>query len=494
MKLLKITAWTLLFASLLCSTACVVPGKNTKISSRKGKKTEMETSKICAEADFGKQHGKFNRKLHSSNTAPNLADRGILDLTEDYKKMNFTYTRTHDWPLWNAGQRVVDTHFIFPLMHLDPADPANYYFDATDEMIQAAQNAGSKVFYRLGTSIEHSGRLSRPEHRHFNSLPPTDYAKYAEVLAGIIRHYTCGWANGFKYDMQYWEIWNEAENNPTCWKGSYEEFIKFFVVVLKRLKQEFPELKIGGPAATRLREDLLRPLLRACREAGVAPDFISWHGYRSVPDDFAAEPAKAKAMLKEEGFPDCEIAITEWHYLISWKGIQGSMTPENRKNAVEGPAGIVGIDSAAFNLAALCAFQDTPLDMAFYYGANPRGNWGFYGTYGEYNKNYYSMVMYGQFLKVCTKRIYTEKQLGSVYLLGGLTADGEGRLLISDYRGSSDQLCVKILGMDKAEVSAERLDQTSGLAPVPVRYQDGILTLPKNGKGSAAFLISFKPR
>ena len=161
----------------------------------------MATNTFCAEADFGRAAGTFNRKLHCSNTAPNLSNRGMWDFTDDYKKMNFTYTRTHDWPLWNAGQRVVDTHFIFPLMHLDPADPANYYFDATDEMIRIAQDAGSKVFYRLGTSIEHSGL--RPEQKHFNSLPPKDYARYAEALAGIIRHYTRGWANGFKYDMQY---------------------------------------------------------------------------------------------------------------------------------------------------------------------------------------------------------------------------------------------------------------------------------------------------
>ena len=180
----------------------------------------MGKKKFCAEADFNTAAGTFNRDLHSSNTAPNLSNRGIWDFTDDYKKMNFTWSRTHDWPLWNEGQRVVDTHFVFPLMHLDASDPANYYFDATDEMIRITQEAGSKVFYRLGTSIEHSGL--RPEQKHFNSLPPADYAKYAEALAGIIRHYTRGWANGFKYDMPYWEIWNEAENDPTCWKGPYE--------------------------------------------------------------------------------------------------------------------------------------------------------------------------------------------------------------------------------------------------------------------------------
>ena len=450
----------------------------------------MNTEKICAEADFGQSAGHFNRNLHCSNTAPNLAHRGIRDFTNDYKRMKFTWSRTHDWALWNQGQRVVDTPFIFPLMHLDPAEPANYFFDPTDEMIRITQEAGSKVFYRLGTSIEHSGL--RPDQKHFNSLPPKDYSKYAEVLAGIVRHYTRGWANGFHYDMQYWEIWNEAENDPTCWRGPYEDFIKFFAVVLKRLKTEFPELKFGGPAATCFREDLLRPLLRACREAGISPDFLSWHGYRCDPDAFAAEPAAIKAMLAEEGFPDCGTAITEWHYLVSWDGIQKSMDPEKRKQAVEGPAGIVGIDSAAFNLAMLCAWQDAPLDMAFYYGANPNSNWGFYTTYGGYNRNYYSMCMFGDFLEACPIRVHTRRLNDTVYLLGGLSADGSGRLLVSDYRGGSSTLTLRVGGMDGAAVSAELLDQEHDRAPAEVVFRDGVLTLRKNTPGSAAFMVTFQ--
>ena len=92
--------------------------------------------RCCAEVDFSTVTGKFNKALHSTNTAPNLSNRGIRDITEIFKSMNFEYSRTHDWALWNNGQRVVDTHFVFPLMHLDPADPKNYYFDPTDEMIR----------------------------------------------------------------------------------------------------------------------------------------------------------------------------------------------------------------------------------------------------------------------------------------------------------------------------------------------------------------------
>ena len=446
---------------------------------------------FCAEADFRQTVGTFNLRQHSSNAAPNLSDRGIWDFTPTFQKMRFHGARNHDWALWNPGQRIVDTHFVFPLVHLDPADPKNYFFDATDEIIRITQDAGCQVFYRLGTSIEHSGL--RPEQKHFNSLPPKNFNHYSEILAGIVRHYTRGWGDGFHYDIPCWEIWNEAENDPTCWKGSYEEFIQFFVIVLKRLKKEFPELKFGGPAATCFQETLLRQLLKACKTAGVAPDFLSWHGYTSQPDEFIQEPAKMRDLLREEGFPNCQLAITEWHYLLSWDGIQSNMTPEQRKQAMEGPSSLCDIDSATFNLAVLSGWQDTPLDQAFYYGANPRSPWGFFNHLGQGNKNYHSMCIFGDFIHAFPSRILTHrKSPGTVYLLGGMADDGnEGLLLVSDYRGEADELCVKIDGMEGAVATAEVLDHEHDRTAVTVQFADGRLRLPKNGPGSAAFLVRF---
>lgn len=446
---------------------------------------------FCAKADFSQKIGKFNRNLHCSNTAPNLSNRGISDFTPDYKKMNFSYARTHDWALWNAGQRVVDTHFVFPLLHLDAKDPCNYYFDATDEMIRITMEAGSKVYYRLGTSIEHSGL--RPEQKHFNSLPPADYHQYAEALAGIVRHYTGGWANGFYYDMPYWEIWNEAENDPTCWKGSYEEFIKFFVIVLKRLKQEFPELKFGGPAATGFREDLILPLIQACKEADIAPDFISWHGYTCNEKQFIAQPQRMREILDREGLENCELHITEWHYLVSWAGIQTNMTEESSRKAFEGRTGLCGIDSAVFNLATLCGWQDSPLDLAFFYGASPKGSWGFLNNYGGYNKVFYSMCFFGDLLADSAERIKTETLAETVYLAGGISADGKsGKLLVADYKGTAKELRIKIDGIAPASVSAVILDNDNNSVEVNPVFENGGLILPKNDDGSAAFLVDFK--
>ena len=67
----------------------------------------------------------------------------------------------------------------------------------------------------------------------------------------MVRHYTEGWANGFKWKITYWEIWNEAENHPEpaknpMWHGTWDEYLRLYEVSSKHLKKCFPHLKIGG--------------------------------------------------------------------------------------------------------------------------------------------------------------------------------------------------------------------------------------------------------
>ena len=108
-------------------------------------------------------------------------------------------------------------------------------------------DAGTKVFYRLGASIEHGLK--------WGTYPPKDFAKWARICEHIVRHFTEGWADGFNYDIEYWEIWNEPENGATpetntMWKGTFEEFMKFYEIASNHLKNKFPNLKIGGYGAS----------------------------------------------------------------------------------------------------------------------------------------------------------------------------------------------------------------------------------------------------
>ena len=74
-------------------------------------------------ADFAVEKGPVRRELHSSGYAPKIETGN--ETARQIKALNFHSVRTHDLALINPGQRIVDAHFIFPLMHLDTANPSN---------------------------------------------------------------------------------------------------------------------------------------------------------------------------------------------------------------------------------------------------------------------------------------------------------------------------------------------------------------------------------
>ena len=297
-------------------------------------------------ADFSTETGKIRPALHSSGFGPTICSQTAQDLA-DVKSMGYAFARTHDWALINPNERVVDYFHIFPLMHLDAKDPKNYVFGPTDYLLKRTrEEAGLDVFYRLGTSIEHSGKKI-----HFNALIPDDVEKVAEIFAGTVRHYNCGWANGHQWNIKYWEIWNEPEGIENMWcpkegtEGLSKEqltakraecraqFVKFFVIVLKRLKGEFGDsIKVGGPALCGFNEVWLKDILDACKAAGIAPDFISWHGYRDDPMGLCDEGDKGRKLLDGYGFTKCEMIVNEWHYFgyqdYNWTDMQRCSDPK----------------------------------------------------------------------------------------------------------------------------------------------------------------------
>ena len=338
------------------------------------------------EADFSQETVKIRPELHSSGFGPTICSQTAQDLS-DIKSMGCAFARTHDWALVNANQRVCDYFHIFPLVHLDAKDPKNYVFGPTDYLLKRTrEDAGLKVFYRLGTSIEHSGYKV-----HFNALIPDDFDKVAEIFAGTVRHYNRGWANGHRWGIEYWEIWNEPENEKSMWfpvdglgpvEGKVDaakreecraRFVKFFVTVLKRLKGEFgDEIKVGGPALCGYNTIWLNDILKACKDEGLTPDFISWHGYANDPMLYFNEAEKGRELLDGYGFTKCEMIINEWHYFgygeYDWNDIARSSDPKVKARIWTGPKSHNGIHGACFTLAALANIQRSKLSQAYYYG------------------------------------------------------------------------------------------------------------------------------
>lgn len=77
---------------------------------------------------------------------------------EDYKALRIPYNRTHDANHHGiyGGPYAYDISAVFPNFDSDPYDPASYDFACTDEAVKVSMEAGTKVFYRLGESIEHT--------------------------------------------------------------------------------------------------------------------------------------------------------------------------------------------------------------------------------------------------------------------------------------------------------------------------------------------------
>lgn len=441
--------------------------------------------------DFAAQRGEVNPRLHSSHFCPRYA-ASSANVEKDVaalSKLNLAAWRSHDAPLVAGGQRVVDTHFIFPLLHLDPKDPKNYFFKATDNLLAPVQEACKmKVFYRLGTSIEHTSNKNAT-----NTLNPQDHVKYAEALAGIVRHYTRGWADGFNWDIEYWELFNEPNIAP-CWRGTRDEFIDLFVTCLKRLKGEFPELKIGGPALAWLDEPFTRELLAACKKAGVAPDFFSWHWYGIDPEEPVRQTARAKELVAECGFPDVELILNEWHYLAenNWDAVRGPREAWLRTHT--GPAAMNGVDSAAFTMTVEAKLQDTALSQAFFYGCGfDWCDWGYFDAVKRcYFKPYYALQAMGELVKCKTKVRATSSERG-VTPFAAVSADGrEAVVLVADYKsglGSIDVVLENSPGWRLKDVRV--IDDKNDLAPVDAKLEGDRLKLIKNDRLSCCFVARF---
>ena len=475
------------------------------------------TAMAGLEADFGTETGRIRPELHSSGFGPTICSQTAEDLA-DVKSMGFALARTHDWALVNPNQRVCDWHHMFPLAQLDATKPENYVFGPTDYLLKRTrEETGLDVFFRFGTSIEHSG-----DKIHFNSLIPADFDKAAEVLAGTIRHYNRGWANGHEWNIRYWEIWNEPDgiNNMWCLPEGDEPweavtpadlakrerreaaFAEFFVKCVKRVKGEFGDsVKVGGPAMCGFSDSpkhdqiaFFRRILLACKAAGVAPDFISWHHYTSDPKCLSKSADRARRLCDELGFPNCELIVNEWHYFgpnYSWADMQRSSDPAAKARIWEGPDSHNGIRSSAFTLATLANIQRSELSQAYYYGCRHTGSWGFKNELQEKYKVFYALQLFGRIVKdyrtICAsagEKTYT--------LFAVKSADGAKKgLLVADYGGRERTIAIDVKGASAVK-SVTLLDHTHDLAPHAATLQGGRLVLEKPDSNSAAFFVEFE--
>ncbi len=338
--------------------------------------------------DFSAVTGKV-KPMHAVNNGPIVAGaEQIRSNFQTFKAARIPFVRNHDASFWSAygGEHTVDVHAIFPNFDADPEDPASYDFFYTDQYSRQIMDAGSEVYYRLGTKIEHGKKK-------YGTVMPRDFKKWAVICEHIIRHYNEGWADGHHWNIRYWEIWNEpdgigADGGQPNWSGTPQDFYELYKVASRHLKSCFPHLMIGGPAMSWINEPWIRNFLRYQRADGnPSPvDFMGWHWYGSTPRDICREANRIRSILVEEGYPDAENYMNEWNYLEGWGD-----------EFVNSILQIIGIRGAAMTAAGMCVGQASPVDMLMYYDARPSA---FNGMFDFYTlrplKGYYPFLMFSQ--------------------------------------------------------------------------------------------------
>ena len=280
-----------------------------------------------------------------------------------YKALEIPYARVHDAAHCHhyGGRHSVDITCIFPDFSRDADDPQAYDFRLTDIYLETMRAAGTEPFYRLGQSIEHWKKK-------YGVNPPADFDKWAAICEHIVRHYNEGWADGFHWNIQYWEIWNEPDLNkpladgtpsPT-WTGTDEQFFQLFETTARRLKAAFPALKIGGPALAGVLEWADRFLARM-HEDGVPLDFFSWHAYAVTPEAIADKAVQVRALMDKHGYGKAESILNEWNYVRGWT--------EDFAYSLLVESGDMNYKGAAFIAATMICCQHVPLDMLMFYDA-----------------------------------------------------------------------------------------------------------------------------
>jgi hypothetical protein len=424
------------------------------------------------------------RELHGANIGP-LCMNGYFDLSEYHRRVRFPTIRLHDclFYCWE----VVDIPSIFPLFHLDAADPGNYRFARTDGYIQSILNCGSRIVYRLGVTIQ-----NHPDF-HFHTDPPEDYNKWADICINIIRHYNEGWANGFHHDIQYWEVWNEAENGGPCmWNAPYEEYIRFYIQVAKRIKAACPTIKIGGPAfngAMLTDQSLMHTFLQPVHQAGAPLDFCTWHAYPERPMQLVTAARNVRTILDSYGYTKTESHLNEWNLgpIRSMWGYEGRRAPGHaqwiaRKKGAEG---------GAMAVACLIALQDAPIDMANYYDAT-NGPFGMFHDSSLPAKPYYAFLAFREMLDHTPIRCMVtgaDPDQGLAVLAGSSLDGDEHQLFIGNVDFATvNPVLVTMKGMpnlSRWQVEYHRLDAHANLEMVesftldPATYHFDIHTIPQ---------------
>jgi xylan 1,4-beta-xylosidase len=179
----------------------------------------------------------------------------------------------------------------------DAAGNPVYDWRGIDRIFDSYLSRGVKPLAEIGfmpeamssapTPYRHSWRPGMPYNQIFTgwTKPPKDYAKWGELVYQWAKH-EVGKYGAAEVNTWWWEVWNEANNQPNgYWGGSAEDFRKLHDYAVAGVRRALPTARVGGPhtagSGGKFMTDFLEHCLHgtnyATGEKGTPLDFVAFH-------------------------------------------------------------------------------------------------------------------------------------------------------------------------------------------------------------------------
>jgi len=381
------------------------------------------------EVDCSSEKGVINSILGVNRGPMNLEEK--IDLTQNYRDMGITFIRNHDF------YGPTDWWEIFPDWNADENDEGSYNFESSDKKIKAIIENGFMYFFRFGISmtfetpnphVDPPGTIKDEDGNIVHKADRDDFKKFARICVNTIRHYNDGWNNGYHYNIEYWEIWNEPNLSHMFWSGTPEQYYILYEETARAIKNYNPNLIVGGPAKSgHPSKEYFQDFIVYCREHDLPLDFYSWHEYGTETTGGILNPYSLYRMawevrktLDENEFTKAENIQGEWN-----AGTRMSLLSDSPKRA-------------AHHASALIYFINGGVDYTFYFCGDILGGHGLHNEDGGLKISGYAFKAFKDLLEAPFRVEATGTDtLGYTVIAGKNAAGDKVRILISDFQSDN---------------------------------------------------------
>ena len=392
--------------------------------------------------NFEKTLGKIGM-MHGMNNGPFMH---LSDFSPEFEEIGVPFVRFHE--AHSPSTKCLEIPYIFRDFDADENDPDNYFFDVTDQVIAAAVRQNITIMYRLGMGTE----STMPK---LFCKPPADFEKWARICVNVIRHYNDGWANGFHYGIEYWEIWNEADLT-SYWSASAEEYAELYEIAARAIKAHDPSLKVGAFACAGIVTHGNGPFgdvfFRRVTENNVPFDFFSWHYYTEFFDKVILKCKASNDILRKWGlYGKVENINSEWHG-VGLHGVSQQWELSDVKRVV----------SAVSNVGGMILMHRYGVTKAAYYDADNRGGLcGLWNIHMKKQKQFYGFKAFGELYRIGTECESTTDVEGMQVLAA--RNDRKAGLLIANATAETGEYLLDLSARPPSDMRVYVLDETRDL-------------------------------